>query len=106
MDREVYEHRARIIKALAHPTRLAIVDALAEGEVCVCELQGIAGSDMSTISKHLALMKAAGIVADRKEGLRVFYRLQVPCILNFFGCVDAVIQHTADAQNRVAALVR
>jgi len=106
MDRELYQHRARIIKALAHPTRLAIADALAEGEVCVCKLQGIAGSDMSTISKHLAVMKAAGILADRKEGLRVFYRLQVPCILNFLGCVDAVIQHNAATQSRLAALVR
>ena len=106
MNRELYEHRARIIKALAQPTRLAIDDALAEGEVCVCELQQIAGGDVSTVSKHLAVMKAAGIVADRKEGLRVFYRLQVPCILNFFGCVDAVLQHTADTQNRVASLVR
>lgn len=104
MNRELYEHRARVVKALAHPTRLAIADALAEGEVCVCELQRLAGGDMSTISKHLAVMKTAGIVADRKEGLRVFYRLQVPCLLNFFGCVDAVIQHNAETQERVAAL--
>jgi len=106
MNRELYEHRARIIKALAHPTRLAIVDALADGDVCVCELQQIAGGDISTVSKHLAVMRAAGIVAYRKEGLRVFYRLQVPCILHFFGCVDAVIQHNAETQDRVAALVR
>ncbi len=106
MTRELYEHRARIIKALAHPTRLAIADALAEGEVCVCELQQLAGGDISTVSKHLAVMKAAGIVADRKEGLRVYYRLLVPCILNFLGCVDAVIQHNAETQDRVAALVR
>lgn len=106
MDKELHEHRARIIKALAHPTRLAIVDALAGGEVCVCELQRIAGGDISTVSKHLSVMKAAGLVADRKEGLRVYYRLQVPCILNFFGCVDAVIQHNAETQERVAARVR
>jgi ArsR family transcriptional regulator len=106
MNRELYEHRARVIKALAHPTRLAIVDALLDGEVCVCELQQIAGSDVSTISRHLAIMKAAGIVADRKQGLRVFYRLEVPCITSFFGCVDAVIRNSAETQHRVAELVR
>jgi ArsR family transcriptional regulator len=106
VNRELYEHRARIVKALAHPTRLALADALAEGEVCVCELQQLAGGDVSTVSKHLAVMKAAGLVTDRKEGLRVYYRLQVPCLLNFFGCVDAVIQHNAETQERVAALVR
>ena len=106
MNRELYEYRARVIKSLAHPTRLAIVDALAKGEICVCELQEIAGSDISTISKHLAVLKAAGVVTDRKEGLRVFYRLQVPCIMRFFDCVDAVIKHTAETQSNLAALVR
>ncbi len=106
MNRELYEHRARIIKAMAHPSRLAMVDALARGERCVCELQQVVGTDMSTVSKHLALLKAAGIVADRKEGLQVFYRLQVPCVLDFLGCVDAVIRSNAQTQRRLAAAVR
>ena len=106
MNRELYEHRARIIKAMAHPSRLAMVDALARGERCVCELQQVVGADMSTVSKHLALLKAAGIVADRKEGLQVFYRLEVPCVLDFLGCVDAVIRSNAKTQRRLAAAVR
>lgn len=91
MVREDYVQRARIIKALGHPSRLMMVDALAEGELCVCELQALVGSDMSTVSKHLALLKRAGIVQDRKQGLQVFYSLRVPCILQFFGCVQAVL---------------
>lgn len=91
MDRELYQIRSQIIKALAHPSRLMMVDALAEGEKCVCELQAIVGSDMSTVSKHLAVLRNAGIVQDRKAGLQVYYRLRVPCILKFFGCVDAVM---------------
>lgn len=87
---EIYQARTKIIKALAHPSRLLMIDALADGEKCVCELQRLVGSDISTVSKHLSLMKAAGIVADRKEGLQVYYRLRVPCILRFFDCVDAV----------------
>ena len=92
MDTERYEIRAEIIKALAHPSRLMIVDALAEGEKCVCDLQRLVGSDMSTVSKHLAVMRAAGIVKARKAGLQVYYRLAVPCIMQFFGCVDAMME--------------
>jgi DNA-binding transcriptional ArsR family regulator len=91
MNEERYRERARIIKAMAHPSRLAMIDALAEGERCVCELQQIVGSDMSTVSKHLAVLRNAGIVQDRKCGLQVFYRLRVPCIVQFFGCVEAVM---------------
>ncbi|GEJ57141.1 ArsR/SmtB family transcription factor [Anaeromyxobacter diazotrophicus] len=92
MNREtVYEARAEILKALAHPSRLAIVDALAEGERCVCELQEVVGSDMSTVSRHLALMKAAGLLAARREGTNVHYRLRVPCITRLFACIEAVL---------------
>lgn len=89
---ETYQLKALIIKAIAHPSRLMIIDALAEGEKCVCDLQAIVGSDMSTVSKHLSVMKAAGIVRDRKAGLQVFYSLRVPCILQFLGCVETVMR--------------
>lgn len=86
-----YKRRAQIIKALAHPSRLIIVDALVPGEMCVCDLRELVGSDMSTVSKHLSVMKAAGLVTDRKVGLQVFYRLRCPCITDFFGCVEVVL---------------
>lgn len=92
MDRERYRMKAQIIKAMAHPSRLMIIDALAQGEKCVCELQQIVGADISTVSKHLSVLKNAGIVEDRKKGLQVFYRLCCPCMLQFFGCVEAVMQ--------------
>ncbi len=90
-----YEIRARVIKAMAHPSRLLIVDVLAKGERCVCELRDLIGADMSTVSKHLSVLKNAGIVEDDKRGLKVFYRLRVPCILNFFGCVESVLEANA-----------
>jgi ArsR family transcriptional regulator len=90
--KERYLARARIIKAMAHPSRLFIVDELSRGERCVCELRDMIGADISTVSKHLSVLKAAGIVEDDKRGLQVWYRLRVPCILNFFGCVDDVIR--------------
>ncbi len=85
------KRQARIIKAMGHPSRLAMLHALADGEKCVCDLRELVGADMSTVSKHLSLMKKAGLVEDRKEGLRVHYRLRVPCILDFMSCVEAVL---------------
>ncbi len=105
MQRELYERRAGIIKALAHPSRLMMVDALVDGEKCVCELQAIVGAEMSTVSKHLAVLRAAGLVTMRKQGLQVFYSLRTPCITNFLSCVDAVVKTEAEAQGRLAALV-
>lgn len=90
-----FEARARVIKALAHPTRLFIVDELSRGERCVCELRDLVGADLSTVSKHLTLLKEAGILSDSKRGAQVFYRLRVPCVLNFFGCVEAVLEASA-----------
>jgi len=88
------EARARVMKALAHPSRLFIVDELSRGERCVCDLTEMVGADVSTVSKHLAVLKAAGVVIDDRRGQQVFYRLRVPCILNFFGCVEAVLEET------------
>jgi len=87
-----YERRAGVIKALAHPSRLYIVDRLAEHAHCVNELTTLIGSDMSTVSKHLSVLKNAGVVQDERRGASIYYSLRIPCILNFFKCADAVIQ--------------
>lgn len=87
-----YQQQAMLLKALAHPSRLAMVEALGSGEHCVCELQQLVGSDMSTISKHLTVLKRAGVVADRREGVQIYYHLRIPCILQVFSCVATVMQ--------------
>lgn len=86
-----FEERAMIVKALAHPSRLMMVDELARGERCVCDLTELVGSDISTVSKHLNVLKKSGIVEDEKRGKQVYYRLRVPCILNFFHCIESVL---------------
>jgi len=83
--------RTRVIKALAHPTRLFIIEELEKGERCVCDLTAMIGADISTVSKHLSVLRHAGIVEDDKRSNQVFYRLKVHCILNFFGCVESVL---------------
>lgn len=85
-----YQKRSEIIKALAHPTRLFIIDFLADGEKCVCEIVEQVDVDISTISKHLLVMKNAGLVESEKRGLNVFYKMTCPCILNLFTCLESV----------------
>ena len=91
-----YEARVRVVKAMAHPSRMFIVDELSRsGERCVCELTEMIGADISTVSKHLAILKNVGIIGDDKRGNQVFYRLRVPCIMDFFRCVESVIECNA-----------
>ncbi len=92
--RRQLEVRARIVKSLAHPARLFVVQTLLEGERCVCELTELIGSDISTVSKHLALLKNAGIIQDEKRGNKIFYKLRTPCLVNFLQCVERVIDES------------
>lgn len=101
-EKKRYEAKATILKALAHPTRLWMAETLADGERCVCEFVDVIDADFSTISKHLSVLKQAGIVEDDKRGKQVYYRLKVPCVLKFMNCVEAVIESQAKAQ---AALI-
>lgn len=78
------------MKTLAHPTRLFIVDELSRGERCVCELTRMVGVKMPTVSRHLSLLKKAGLIAGERRGAKVFYRLKTPCVVNFFQCVESV----------------
>lgn len=95
------EARAMVIKAMGHPARLQVIDELGNGERNVAELTELVGLDVSTVSKHLSTLRNAGIVESEKRGAQVYYSLRVPCILNFFGCVEAVLRATADAQARL-----
>jgi len=92
------EARAKILKALAHPTRIFIVEKLNKKPYCVCELTDLIGADTSTVSKHLSILKNAGVLEDRKEGTTVYYSLTAPCIMNFIGCVENVIQANLEKQ--------
>ena len=96
--RALFEAQAAVLKAMAHPTRLFIVDRLSGGERCVQELTAMIGADVSTVSKHLSVLKNAGIVRDDKRGTQVFYKLEMPCVLSFFSCVQSVIESRVEEQ--------
>ncbi|MBD3322780.1 MAG: metalloregulator ArsR/SmtB family transcription factor [Chitinivibrionales bacterium] len=97
-DTRRFEAQSQIIKALAHPTRLFIAEELGKGERCVCELTGMIGADTSTVSKHLFIMKNAGIIECEKRGTNMYYTLKMKCVLSFFSCVNQVLQKKAAEQ--------
>ena len=85
---EQYEKAANIFKALAHPARLLVVDQLQHGEMCVCDLQKMIGSDVSTVSKHLAMLRNLNIVSVRKEKNFVYYSLNLTCLSDVMSCLN------------------
>ncbi len=91
VNRKASGKRAVVIKALAHPSRLLIAEALMEGEMCVCDLRELVGADMSTVSKHLSLMREAGVLSCEKRGLNIYYRLACDCLGDFLRCVDQIV---------------
>jgi DNA-binding transcriptional ArsR family regulator len=97
-----FRAEAKVMKALAHPTRMFIVDELSRGERCVCELTEMIGAEMPTVSRHLSLLKGAGLVEDEKRGAKIFYRLRVPCCLSFLKCVESVLAADETEANRAA----
>lgn len=82
--------RSVIVKAMAHPTRLLVMDVLTQGEKCVNDLTNLAGCDVTTLSKHLAVMRRAGLLQCDKRGVNVFYQIACPCFLEFFRCIDLI----------------
>lgn len=101
LTRSRYEARARIAKALAHPSRLMILEALERRSMCVCELTDLVGADQSTVSKHLALLKQAGLVEDRRNGVMVYYSVKVCCLKGFWECIEGVLNENLKAQQAV-----
>lgn len=103
MDDKLFEAREKIIKSLANSYRLKIVESLGTKEkMCVSDLEEELNLNQSSVSKHLNILKSAGVVKARKEGLKVYYSLKTPCIINFFECVDNVIR--SDINDRMDIL--
>jgi len=93
-----FEARSQVMKALAHPARLLIVDELSKAQRCVNELTEMIGADMSTVSRHLAVLKNAGIIQDKRQGAQVYYSLSISCVMDFFACAEKVLELRLEKQ--------
>ena len=95
-DWDVLTFKADEIKAFAHPLRLAILDILAQGELCVCELMEQLTLEQAVISKHLRILKDAGLVMCRKDGLKMYYTLTCPCVTDLLNQITATLKAIAN----------
>lgn len=98
LNRQYLAEQAKIFKALGHPSRLLMVHALRDGEKCVCDLQALVGDDMSTVSKHLSVLREAGVVVSEKRGTNIYYRLALCCLDTFLNCTGQLIEQRIAAQ--------
>jgi ArsR family transcriptional regulator len=99
----VFERQAEIAKAVAHPLRIAVIEFLRRGEVCVCEIAEHVGAERSNVSRHLAVMVRAGVLSCRKQGLKVFYALRTPCVLDFLACTTDLLREQAKDHEKLRA---
>ncbi len=107
MTDDVLELKANILKALGQPTRLKILELLRNGERCVCEIFPAIQEEQSNVSRHLALLKATGILTSRKEGQMVHYRLRDPQVFKLLDGVSALLKdHIDERKNLTRHLVR
>ena len=95
------EAKAEIFKALGHPSRLTMVEALGKGPRCVCDLVEMVPGSQPTISRHLDVLLKAGVVRRRREGVKMIYELATPCILRTLPCVTEAIRRRISSQAEV-----
>jgi ArsR family transcriptional regulator len=87
---EPYETQSNLLKAIAHPTRLAILDVLRDGEQCVCHMEATLGLRQAYISQQLMILKDAGLIEARRDGLNLYYRVVKPEIHNVLTALGSV----------------
>lgn len=103
--RDLVEYRAEILKALAQPTRLKILDFLRDGERCVCEIFPAIGEEQSNTSRHLNVMLAAGVLSRRKDGLKIYYAIKHPEILQVVDIITAVVKSEISGRHQLLEAV-
>ncbi len=100
-ERERLRLKAEVFKAMGHPLRLGIIEFLQQGEMCVCDIVAHVGTEISNVSKHLSLLRKAGLLADRRDGLKIMYRLIMPCAIDFATCIEGVVINRIEEQRAV-----
>lgn len=92
MDREILEQRALILKALADPVRLQILEFLKDGDRCVCEIIPLTGRSQSTTSKNLDMLYRAGLLERKEDGRRTIYKIKNERVLELLNVLDSLIK--------------
>jgi len=87
MNEEIAEHVVEVLKAIAHPIRLQIVELLQAGEMCVGDIVKALGGKQAITSQQLNMMKAKGVLSCRRDGARVYYRIENRNVIKLLDCI-------------------
>lgn len=100
---DINQLRADVLKGLAQPTRLKIIELLRDGEKCVCEIFPAINEEQSNTSRHLNMMLTSGILSRRKDGLKIYYAIKHSQVLEILALVTTLIQQEAAGRHMVLA---
>ena len=92
MEERVLELKTEILKALAQPTRMKILECLRDGEKCICEIVPAINGEQSNISRHISLMQKSHLVTTRKDGVRVMVKVRDPRIFEILDDVSLMLK--------------
>ncbi len=105
MDEKILEMKAEILKILAQPTRLKILETLRNGEKCICEIVPAINGEQSNVSRHISLMEKAHLVTTRKEGVRVMVKVKSPEIFEILDMVRTILRKQMKEQERILSRI-
>jgi ArsR family transcriptional regulator len=92
MEEKVLELKADILKALAQPTRLKILELLRDGEKCICEIVPAINGEQSNISRHISLMQKSHLVTTRKDGVKVIVKISDPKVFEILDNISLLLK--------------
>jgi len=101
MEERVLEMKAEILKTLAQPTRLKILELLRNGERCICEIVPAINGEQSNISRHISLMQKSHLVTTRKDGVRVMVKVKDPGIFTILDRVNRILKNRIKEQEKL-----
>jgi len=87
MDKEVAEHVAEVMKAVAHPVRLGIIELLETKEMCVGDIVEAVGGKQAITSQQLNMMRDKGVLSSRRDGAKVYYRIENENVIKLLHCI-------------------
>ena len=101
MEERVLEMKAEVLKALAQPTRLKILELLRNGERCICEIVPAVNGEQSNISRHISLMQKSHLVTTRKDGVKVMVKVKDPKIFEILDSIGTVLKNRVSEQSKL-----
>jgi len=105
MDERAIQLKAEVLKALAQPTRLKILELLRQGERCICEIVPAINGEQSNISRHISMMQKSGLIATRKDGVKVMVRVKEPEVFEIIDRVGVFLRKQIQEQRRLLARI-